>query len=404
MIRRVLSSFLLAFQNIRSNFFHTLLSVLGIVIGVAALVAILSLIDGMERFAKEQLAKTTSLNAITVQHEIYKRVNEVRVRKDTFALLTWEDARDLKLSRPAKKTYLTSFTSEVALDTQRAAAQVFALALINETEIEALSGTLPQPEQLTGKAPLAWLTKKMAIVFQPDSNYVQLLGKKLVLGNDTLTVAGVLQHARQNAPAILMPIIQLSDTELRQSTPQLVVEATVVEDVPVLKKEITEQLKRKYPTFNSDFSVFTNEARVTQATRAFLLFRIIMGMIVGISVLVGGIGVMNVLLISVTERTSEIGIRKAMGANKRDILLQFLSESVTVSAFGSFVGLVVGILGTMAAVPIIKAITEIPFQADYTANTLLIITSVSLAVGIVFGTYPAVRAAQLDPVEAIRRE
>jgi putative ABC transport system permease protein len=143
---------------------------------------------------------------------------------------------------------------------------------------------------------------------------------------------------------------------------------------------------------------------VEQAAKGFKLFRIIMGLIVGISVLVGGIGVMNVLLISVTERTSEIGVRKAVGANKRDIILQFLSESITISLFGSLLGLVVGILGTMIIVPIVKSLTGVPFQAAYTLNTLVVISILAVVIGIVFGTYPAMRAARLDPVEAIRRE
>ncbi|HNH61919.1 MAG TPA: FtsX-like permease family protein, partial [Cyclobacteriaceae bacterium] len=135
-----------------------------------------------------------------------------------------------------------------------------------------------------------------------------------------------------------------------------------------------------------------------------LLFKIIMGLIVGISVVVGGVGVMNVLLISVTERTTEIGIRKAVGANRRDIILLFLSESVTVSAFGSVLGLIFGTLFTMAAIPIVKAITKIPFQAAYTFDTFFLIAIIAIIVGIVFGTYPAVRASRLDPVEAIRHE
>ncbi|HMV91798.1 MAG TPA: FtsX-like permease family protein, partial [Cyclobacteriaceae bacterium] len=119
---------------------------------------------------------------------------------------------------------------------------------------------------------------------------------------------------------------------------------------------------------------------------------------------VGGVGVMNVLLISVTERTTEIGIRKAVGANRRDIILLFLSESVTVSAFGSVLGLIFGTLFTMAAIPIVKAITKIPFQAAYTFDTFFLIAIIAIIVGIVFGTYPAVRASRLDPVEAIRHE
>jgi len=129
-----------------------------------------------------------------------------------------------------------------------------------------------------------------------------------------------------------------------------------------------------------------------------------MGMIVGISVLVGGIGVMNVLLISVTERTAEIGIRKAVGASRAHIVQQFLAESITISLVGSLVGLVIGILGTMIVVPVIKSLTAMPFAASYTWNTLIIVTIISVLVGIIFGTYPAMLAARLDPVDAIRRE
>jgi putative ABC transport system permease protein len=148
----------------------------------------------------------------------------------------------------------------------------------------------------------------------------------------------------------------------------------------------------------------TNGFRLQQAERGFRLFRVIMGLIVGISVVVGGIGVMNVLLISVTQRTSEIGVRKAVGAKRKDILLQFLTESITISSFGSFCGLLLGIFGTMGAIPIIRALTKIPFQASYTWNTIAVVAILALLVGIIFGTYPAVRASRLDPVEAMRRE
>jgi putative ABC transport system permease protein len=120
--------------------------------------------------------------------------------------------------------------------------------------------------------------------------------------------------------------------------------------------------------------------------------------------LVGGIGVMNVLLISVTERTREIGVRKALGAKKRDIMRLFLSESITVSLLGSLMGLGLGILGTSIFIPIIKAITKAPFQAAYTWNTLIVIVVIALLIGVIFGTFPAIKAARLNPVDAIRHE
>ena len=113
---------------------------------------------------------------------------------------------------------------------------------------------------------------------------------------------------------------------------------------------------------------------------------------------------MNVMLISVTQRTTEIGVRKALGANRKDIVLQFLAEAVSISTLGSVCGLILGILGTMAIIPIVKAITKVPFQASYTWNKIGLVAVLAILVGVVFGTYPALRASKLDPVEATRRE
>ena len=104
------------------------------------------------------------------------------------------------------------------------------------------------------------------------------------------------------------------------------------------------------------------------------------------------------------ETDREIGIRKAMGATRKDIVQLFLAESITVSGFGSIIGVVFGVVFTVIAIPIVKALTKIPFQAAYTANTFIVISVIAVLVGIVFGTYPALRASRLNPVDAIRHE
>jgi putative ABC transport system permease protein len=406
MLQKITNSFGLAFANIRSNLFHTFLSVLGIVIGVAALVSILSLIDGMEGLAREQISSTTSLNAIMVQSNSHKNVNEVRIRRDTFYVIDYDHFKQLKsaLSKPAEGIYRTSLAGEVVLsEGKRIGAYAWTSASPIRSDTAKFTGAIYQLDDVDQKRKVVVVNQAFINAALKDSVTVSV-GQTIVFLGRELKIIGIVPEPKVKAPQIYFPITLLTSGELQTSPPLIYFDAKRTEDIPVLKEEVTSWLDKQYGNVKENFAIQTNDFRIEQATRAFLLFRVIMGLIVGISVIVGGIGVMNVLLISVTERTAEIGIRKATGANRRDIILLFLSESITISAFGSFLGLVFGVLGTMIIIPIVKAITKVPFQAAYTWNTLLIITVVSLLVGIIFGTYPAIRASRLNPVDAIRHE
>jgi putative ABC transport system permease protein len=404
MIRKILQSFQLAIENIRANFFHTVLSVLGIVIGVAALVSILSLIDGMQDFAKKQISATTSLTMISVSTEMYKRSNGISIRKDSVDVLQYENLQALKggLSKPARCILFHRSGKEVKLVNDTTKAAIYATAVVGMEADSLLAGRTLLQADVDSRDSVCVVTEALAKIFNTNDPR-SIVDKKIHVGNKTLTVVGVILLKHTKEPELLYPFTLTTLAELKNNPSQAVVEAENVTDVPELKKNIEAYLKG---TFSSphDFNIATNEFRVEQAAKGFLLFKIIMGLIVGISVVVGGIGVMNVLLISVTQRTSEIGIRKALGANRRDIVLLFLSESVTVSAFGSLLGLIFGTLFTMATVPIVSKLTEMPFYASYTMNTFILIAIIAVLVGIIFGTYPAIRASKLNPVDAIRHE
>lgn len=399
-----------AFQNIRARLFHTLLSVLGIVIGVAALVTILSLIDGMEKHARRQLSDTTSVKMIQISSVTTKTVQGMNISKDSFPYLNYEAFRALQhevFQNQADATLSVRKTGEL---TMPEVAEPFAAVITGVApdvwgRMELAEGRRFSDADFEGAGDVAVINDLLAGQIKKSAPEKSLLGKNIQLGETSFRIVGVLKTQQEGRPEIFVPIVHWTDKELQKSPPSCLADVHLVEDVQDVKKQIEDWLTKHYPGHSDGFDVATNEYRVNQITEGFMLFRLIMGMIVGISVLVGGIGIMNVLLISVSERTAEIGIRKALGAKRRDILRLFLSESVAISLLGSFLGLLLGMLGAAVAVAIVGMVLKGPqFEAAYTFQTLLIIVAVALLVGIVFGTYPAIKASRLDPVEAMRRE
>ncbi len=397
-MRQFLSTLSLALGNIRANLFHTMLSVLGIIIGVGALVSILCMIDGMEKFAKEQIHTTTSLNTIAVQSEPNYVSDGISIRKKEFTFLNYDHFKKLgqQLHGDSVKLVLTSTSSaEIDNGKEKIPSLLIGCTPIISDKFKLISGKFFTKSDVDSAALLAVV----------NQFFVRRFGSEQIINTSfgILKITGVIED-NANKPRVLFPISILTNDQLQEHTPELYAEVTNIEHVGTVKDKISEWTKSEFGKSAADLKVITNEFRLEQVERGFLLFRIIMGLIVGLSVIVGGIGVMNVLLISVTQRTMEIGVRKAMGAKRSDIVLQFLTEAVTISCFGSICGMILGVTFTMAALPIIKSLTKVPFQAAYTMNTLFIVSSIAILVGITFGTYPALRASRLDPVEAIRRE
>jgi len=407
-----LASIRVGVAALRTNPMRTVLSTLGVIIGVAALVAVLSLGDGMEAFARSQLERTTGVQNVYVSPVTADTADGILVARARVPLFGETEAREAaRLPGAAGAAVTFSGTTLIRSPgggdrAARVTAATAGSAAMYGVELH--RGHFFTPAEAAADTPGAVVTSRAAEALSPGAP-AAIVGRVLELRGTPVRVVGIVApDPRDRGFGIYVPLA----VGARVMSPgeavlprRLVIKARRVEDVESVRAAAEGWLAARHgAAWAKDFVLSTDRARGEQTKTGFLLFKLFMGAIAGISLLVGGIGIMNVLLASVTERTREIGIRKAVGARRRDIVLQFLSESVAITGSGSLLGLLLGVGVAFGATAAMRAYADAPIHAGLSISTMLVAAFAAVLIGLSFGTYPALRAARLSPIEAIRHE
>jgi putative ABC transport system permease protein len=412
LVQLLRTAFSEAFHALKAKPLHTILSLLGIIIGVGALISILALGDGMEKFGRDQIANTTDLNAIQVSANNSILVDGIRMEKQNKNFLKLEDWDSLKTLvngdgivkwMSYSRDWIKNNGDTVGLPTN----VLVTLPNFFEPKDSIVYGSLFNQKHITSNDHVAVINLILAKKLINDTSKMEaLIGQDIFLSTIKYKIIGIIHSARDQSRQsnIVIPLTTINNELLRQYTTSFLVIANKIENLPAIKAKIDSYFSRA-PYTKEDFTIRSNDFRVDQLKRGILLFKSIMGLIVGISILVGGIGIMNVLLMSVTERTREIGIRKALGAKPKEIAMQFMAEAMTISLMGSLLGILFGMATLAIALPIIKKILKGDIiHISYEIHSLVLILFIALIIGLVFGTYPAYKASKQSPIDAIRVE
>ncbi len=400
--------FKVATQSIVKNKLRTMLTMLGIVIGVGAVIVMVAIGNGAQSQIEKQIGNLgTNMIVITAGSTAQGGASQ---GAGTFNRLTIADADKIK----ANSTLLNAVSPVIVTRTQVIGGAGNWRTGVNGVSTEYLtirnwsvtSGELFSDDDVRSKKKVVVLGSTVATNLFPDGNAV---GASVQLGRSPFTVVGVLASKGQTASGsdqddvVLVPYTTAQDRLSGFSfLAQILGSTTSTQVIPAAIEEV-KQIMRDAHQLNGgnvpdDFTVRDQTAIAAAATSTTSVMTGLLAAIASISLIVGGIGIMNIMLVSVTERTREIGIRMAIGARGSDVLTQFLIESIVMSVLGGVIGLLVGLGGAAILGKFTGWATATPWSA------VVIAVGFSAAVGVFFGYYPARKAASMNPIQALRYE
>lgn len=399
-----------ALESLSANKMRSGLTIIGIVIGVAAVIAVVSIGRGAEGTI------TGSIQGIGTNLLFVFQGGEEDVRNPK--PLTLGDAAAIadpfQAPSIARVAPVLQGTATITAAGESASTQVNGVMPDHQIvrNLHLSEGEFINEEHILGQASVALLGTEVAErLFDRTQG---LVGETIRIDGRPFRVIGVLESKGGSSfgnqdDIVLIPLSTARVRLLRRSTSDnvdiILVQAVGAETVTQANEEIAQILRTRHRTAigADDFTILTQQDFLDTAQTVTSVLTIFLGGIAAISLLVGGIGIMNIMLVSVTERTREIGLRKALGARRIDILIQFLTESALLSSFGGLIGIGLGALISFG-VGRIAAASDTPLTPSIGLDTVLMATLFSAAVGLFFGLYPANRAASLEPVEALRYE
>ncbi len=399
-----------AFESLNSNKMRSGLTILGIVIGVAAVIAMLAVGSGA------QSAITGSISGIGSNLLFVFRGNqmtEVRVIQpltmaDAQAMLDQFQAPSVKAVAPVIQDSV-----QVVAGTKKTGTTVNGVTPDYQSvrNYVLTEGTFITQDNILGQSAVAVLGPEVSDKL--FGRHDGVVGESVRIEGIPFKVIGVLESkgggsfgSQDNVILVPFSTAQLRLLHRNNDRVDLIfVQAVSPQSVSQASDEVAQILRTRHRTKigEDDFTIFSQQDFVNTAQTITNVLTIFLGGVAGISLLVGGIGIMNIMLVSVTERTREIGLRKALGARKRDILIQFLTESSLLSLMGGLAGIGLGWLIAFI-VGRIAAASNTPLTPTVGLSAVLLATLFSTAVGLIFGLYPANRAANMEPVEALRYE
>jgi putative ABC transport system permease protein len=406
----------IALGGLLANKLRSALTMLGIIIGVGAVIALLSVGQGLEYYVTGQFQGLGS-NLLFVMPGALEEV-QGHGRTTRIVGLTYGDAR--AIADPLN----VSGVVDVAPELTRNALAVYS----SEETRSSISGVTPEyadvrnfhavegefitQEAMNGRSRVAVIGQTVVEdLFPPD---VYPIGQVIKLNQMPFRVIGIMEEKGGSMGfdqdnVVLVPL-STAATRLFEgrsisgdySLSMISVQVVNEDSIEVAREQITQLLRARHKIQfqnEDDFTVLSQEDFIEVFGDIMRVLTIVLGAIAAISLVVGGIGIMNIMLVSVTERTREIGIRKAVGAKRRDILMQFLIEAIMLSLVGGAFGIMLGFIGSGAIAQFVPDLTP-----KVTLGAILLATGFSAAVGLFFGIYPATSAARLNPIDALRYE